>query len=120
MSGQPLGIHARLKARIPDITTPGFRGWVVGEDEQAKVIFWEIAGRAPAHMHHDSTHYLTVISGTLLGAIDGAEYEAPPGTLVIIPRGKRHTHRAKEGEVCLAIDAAVPPLAWEQTVWLEA
>ena len=116
---QSLPIYETLKARTPDIDTPNFRGWSIYEDRQARVIFWEVLGRAPAHIHQEATHYFTVLSGRVLGAIEGKEYQATPGTGVVMPRGKRHTHRALQGEVCLGIDTTVPPVAWEKTVWVE-
>jgi len=113
-----LAAYAVLRGRVPDIRTDEFDGWIAGGDSEARVILWEIRGRAPLHLHRESTHYVTILTGTLVGVIDGKEYEAGAGTTVVVPRGKSHAHQPKEG-VCIALDTTVPPYQWSATVWLE-
>lgn len=60
---------------------------------------------APLH-HHTADHYVTVVAGTLVLAVDGQEKELPAGSYFAFTGMKPHVTKCKAGADCtLAIDA---------------
>ncbi len=60
---------------------------------------------APVH-HHTSNHFVNVISGTLVLAIDGKDHKLPAGSYFSFSGKKPHATRCDAGADCvLAVDA---------------
>ena len=60
---------------------------------------------APLH-HHSTDHFVTVLSGTLVLAVDGKETMLPAGSFFMFKGMKQHTTRVAPGADCvLSMDA---------------
>jgi quercetin dioxygenase-like cupin family protein len=59
---------------------------------------------APLH-HHSANHYVTVLAGTLVLAVDGKEQKFGPGSYFSFSGKKKHATRCEAGADCvLAMD----------------
>ena len=68
-------------------------------------------GGSPAGMHtHDVDQIFYVLSGTMSVEVEGTEYEAGPGTLVVFPAGVPHRNwnGGTEPTVHLAFNTPLP------------
>lgn len=68
-------------------------------------------GGSPAGMHvHDVDQIFYILSGTMNIAIEGQEYLAPPGSLVVFPKGVPHRNwnGGSEPTVHLAFNVPLP------------
>lgn len=68
-------------------------------------------GGSPAGLHtHDVDQIFYVLSGTMNIEVEGTEYEAPPGTLVVFPAGVPHRNwtGGSEPTVHLAFNTPLP------------
>jgi quercetin dioxygenase-like cupin family protein len=88
--------------------SPGVRIAALGGDpgKGASHFFLKFAGgfSAPVH-HHSSNHYVTVVSGTLVLAVDGKEHKLPAGSYFSFTGKKPHATRCEAGADCvLAMD----------------
>lgn len=61
-------------------------------------------GPAP-HIHHEHAECFYVIEGTFTFLFGNREVEAPPGSVVFVPRGMRHGFKAAEGSRVLGFIA---------------
>jgi quercetin dioxygenase-like cupin family protein len=60
---------------------------------------------APVH-HHSADHFVTVVKGTLVLAVDGKEQKLPAGSYFAFSKKKPHATRCEAGAECvLAVDA---------------
>lgn len=60
---------------------------------------------APVH-HHTADHYVTVVAGTLVLAVDGKDHKLPAGSYFSFSGKKPHATRCEAGADCvLALDA---------------
>lgn len=55
---------------------------------------------APVH-HHNANHSGTVVSGTLVLTVDGAEQKLPPGSFFAFPNKNKHATRCEPGADCV-------------------
>lgn len=88
--------------------SPGVQVGALGSDpgKGASHFFLKLAGgfSAPVH-HHSSNHYVTVVSGTLVLAVDGKEHKLPAGSYFAFTGKKPHATRCDAGADCvLAMD----------------
>ncbi len=59
---------------------------------------------SPVH-HHSADHFVTVVSGTLVLAVDGKEHKLPAGSYFSFSGKKQHATRCETGAECvLAMD----------------
>ena len=68
-------------------------------------------GGSPAGMHvHDVDQIFYILSGTMNIEVEGTEYEAPPGSLVVFPAGVPHRNwnGGTESTVHLAFNTPLP------------
>src|SRR5437868_8866076 len=68
-------------------------------------------GGSPAGLHtHDVDQIFYILSGTMSVEVSGTQYECPPGTLVVFPKGVPHRNwnASSEPTVHLAINAPTP------------
>jgi quercetin dioxygenase-like cupin family protein len=66
---------------------------------------------SPAGLHtHDVDQIFYILSGTMSVEVSGKEYDCPPGTLVVFPKGVPHRNwnAGSEPTVHLAINAPTP------------
>ncbi len=71
---------------------------LVGDAEaEGRFALLELEGRpgvrVPAHIHRDADELFYLLEGRLVVLVDGDEFEAGPGDLVLVPRGVAHGHR---------------------------
>ncbi len=55
---------------------------------------------APVH-HHSSDHFVTVVSGTLVLTVDGAEHRLTPGSYFAFKNKQAHSTACAEGADCV-------------------
>ena len=55
---------------------------------------------APEH-HHTASHYVTVVSGTMVINVDGKDHTLPPGSFFAFTGAKKHTTKCAEGADCV-------------------
>ena len=68
-------------------------------------------GGSPAGMHvHDVDQIFYILSGTMNIEVEGTEYEAPPGSLVVFPAGVPHRNwnGSTEPTLHLAFNTPLP------------
>ena len=88
--------------------SPGVQVAALGSDpgKGASHFLLKLAGgfSAPVH-HHSSNHYVTVVSGTLVLAVDGKDHRLPAGSYFAFTGKKPHATRCEAGADCvLAMD----------------
>lgn len=49
----------------------------------------------PLHIHHKETETFTVLDGAIRFHLDGEEFTAEPGAIVVIPAGTPHTFQGR-------------------------
>jgi quercetin dioxygenase-like cupin family protein len=60
---------------------------------------------APLH-HHTANHFVTVVAGTVVLAVDGNEQKLPPGSFFAFSNKTKHTTTCAAGTDCvLSVDA---------------
>ena len=60
---------------------------------------------APVH-HHTASHFVTVVTGTLVLTVDGAEQKLPPGSFFSFSNKTKHATACAAGSDCvLSVDA---------------
>jgi quercetin dioxygenase-like cupin family protein len=82
-----------------------------GEHCSINCIKTPAGGGSPAGMHtHAVDQIFYILSGTMGIEIEGQEYEAPPGTLVVFPAGVPHRNwnGGSEPTVHLAFNTPLP------------
>jgi quercetin dioxygenase-like cupin family protein len=93
-----------------------FSQWLIDHDSGAKhcsinYIRTPAGGGSPAGMHtHVVDQIFYILSGTMDLEIEGKQYKAPPGTLVVFPAGVPHRNwnGGTEPTVHLAINTPLP------------
>src|SRR5258708_1615066 len=64
----------------------------------------------PQHRHGEHDEGFYVVSGTARFTVGTADYEAPPGTLVMVPPGAPHTFANPGAEELVMINTFTPDL----------
>ncbi len=78
---------------------PGnFRTAVAGREMSINQIRWVHPTVLPEHDHPDNEQAMVVTSGRISFTVAGEETVLETGSVVIIPRGVRHSGRSIEGE----------------------
>ena len=94
-------------ARLRIIEDGGTTGHRLGI---AEITLAPRSGGPPQHRHagHDEGFY--VVSGTARFTVGTTEYEAPPGTLVMVPPGAPHTFANPGDEPVVMVNTFTPDL----------
>jgi quercetin dioxygenase-like cupin family protein len=94
--------------------------WPLLATPEARVNYFEVAGRGPLHFHPDADHRLYVLEGTVLVTCGTETTTCTAGDFIVIPRGVRHCYDvAKPGERALLLTLDAPPYDPKKTVNVE-
>src|SRR6202453_4628206 len=102
--GEVIGLGPARIRILEDGRTTGHR---LGMSE---IVLAPLSAGPPQHRHarHDEGFY--VVSGTARFTVGETDYDAPPGTLVMIPPGAPHTFANPTGETTVLLNTFTPAL----------
>jgi mannose-6-phosphate isomerase-like protein (cupin superfamily) len=109
---------------IPDHSTNGAaRGglWPLYSSPDARLNYFEVAGRTPLHFHPDAEHRLYVLEGKVVVTAGTNITTAIVGDFIVIPKGVRHSYDVPaKGDRALLLTFDAPPFDPRKTVNIES
>ena len=109
---------------VPDRSTnTAARGglWPLYSSPEARMNYFEVAGRTPLHFHPDAEHRLYVLEGKVLVTCGTNTTTAIAGDFIVIPRGVRHCYDVPaKGDRALLLTFDAPPFDPRKTVNIES
>jgi quercetin dioxygenase-like cupin family protein len=94
--------------------------WPLVHTPEARVNYFEVAGRGALHYHPDADHRLDVLEGAVLVTCGTTTTKCTAGDFIIIPAGVRHCYDVTApGEKALLLTFDAPPYDPEKTVNVE-
>ena len=95
--------------------------WPLYSSADARMNYFEVAGRTPLHFHPDAEHRLYVLEGQVLVTCGTNATKATVGDFIVIPRGVRHCYDVPaKGDRALLLTFDAPPFDPRKTVNLES
>jgi mannose-6-phosphate isomerase-like protein (cupin superfamily) len=108
---------------VPDrATNASPRGglWPLYSTPEARLNYFEVAGRTSLHFHPDAEHRLYVLEGKVLVTCGTNTTTAVVGDFIVIPRGVRHCYDVPaKGDRALLLTFDAPPFDPRKTVNIE-
>ena len=109
---------------IPDRSTNGAaRGglWPLYSTTDARLNYFEVAGRTPLHFHPDAEHRLYVLEGKVVVTVGTNTTTAIVGDFIVIPKGVRHCYDVPaKSDRALLLTFDAPPFDPRKTVNIES
>ena len=109
---------------VPDRSTNSTaRGglWPLYATPEARLNYFEVAGRTPLHFHPDAEHRLYVLEGKVIVTAGTNTATATVGDFIVIPKGVRHCYDVPaRGNRALLLTFDAPPFDPKKTVNLKS
>lgn len=95
--------------------------WPLYSTPDARLNYFEVAGRTPLHFHPDAEHRLYVLEGKVVVTAGTNITTAIVGDFIVIPKGVRHCYDVPaKGDRALLLTFDAPPFDPRKTVNIES